>query len=110
MAGIFLGETLSEKHVSQMGTTPMTPNLRPLTIWIGESVDRVGNLVIKARPSALCIELIEREIQRRITPSANKNTRLCVTIILTTPRIFCSTVHDNPFFFWNERMIPFHGV
>src|SRR5690349_21136536 len=59
-----------------MGVAAMAKNLHSFSIWIQPSLNRIYNFSIKARPTAMGIEFLGREIKRSIAPFADVDPRV----------------------------------
>merc|ERR1712096_419749 len=64
-------ESFTEKHMSQMATAIMTNDLGAASIGVDMSIDRIRNLIVKAGPSTLTVELIRGTIERGIAATTN---------------------------------------
>ena len=59
-------ESFAEEHMAKVSAAVVAEDFRPRTIQIGFPFDRIGDLVVKARPPAFAVEFGLGTIQWRI--------------------------------------------
>ena len=82
-----------------MRATICTGNLRANPIRISGSLHCSWNLIVKAWPATVSLELAFRTIKRRTTALAHIRALLPKRVVLARERHLCALVDDNAFLF-----------
>lgn len=109
MAGVFWGKPLAGKDVAQVSVAVITTDLHPLSVWVGETFDCIGEVFIKRRPAAPGVELGFGRKKRRITPSADIRALFVEIIVFTSKWRLCPAADDDGRFFIS-KFIVWHSI
>jgi hypothetical protein len=97
-----------------MALAIVADDFRALAVGVKMAVNGAVNLIIKARPSAVALELVGGSIQWRIALAADVRARLLVVRVLADEGTFGTFLEDHERFFPREfvesgTLFVFHG-
>ena len=71
MARVFRRELLTEENVAKMRAAAHTGDFSAFAVSVDCPTHRAGNLVVKAGPAAMGVELVLGMVQRRVAAPAD---------------------------------------
>src|SRR5580704_13626996 len=75
-------EPLAEEDMAQVGAAVGALDLRPVSVRVGNPLDRARDLVVEGRPTAPRVELVFRTIEGRVASLADVRPRPEVALVL----------------------------
>ena len=105
VASILAGHPFTEENMSQMPAAIVTNNLGAKAVGVGVVIDGAGDLVIKAGPTAMAVELVRRAVKRRVTPSAKIGAGLFPISQFAGERPLCAFTNDDVSFLARQFVV-----
>lgn len=102
MPGVLRGEALAFKDVAQMAFAVGADDFNPAPIRIRVLVNRPGDLIIEAGPSATGFKLIRGLVQRLVALPADVGARHFIVFILSRKRALSAFVQEDVLFFFGK--------
>jgi hypothetical protein len=86
MSGVPWGEAFPYEHMAQVAPAPSALDLDSLSVGIGKSAHRPGDLLVERRPAAVGLELVFRTVERSAALLALVDPGFEVAFVLTGER------------------------
>src|SRR5262245_60464823 len=105
MQRVVARHSLAETVVTGVPAAIGADNLGAAAVGVCVALDRAGQLVVEAGPSAAAMELVFRPIERRVAAATNVRARVFLISVFTRERALGSLVQDDACFVGRELVV-----